>query len=34
VPAAAPAPRKHNLEIRLRDKNIGNVHGGARTVVR
>ena len=22
VPAAAPAPRKHNLEIRLRDKNI------------
>ena len=33
VPAAAAAPRKHNLEIRLRDKNIGKVHGGARTVV-
>ena len=33
VPPAAAAPRKHNLEIRLRDKNVGKVHGGARTVV-
>ena len=32
-PTVAAAPRKHNLEIRLRDKTVGEVHGGARTVV-
>jgi VWFA-related protein len=33
VPARAEAPRKHNLEIRLRDKDLGKVRGGTRTVV-
>jgi len=30
---ASTAPRKHKLEIRLREKVLGKVSGGTRTVV-
>ena len=33
APEATGAPRKHKLEIRLRDKDAGKVTGGTRTVV-
>jgi hypothetical protein len=33
VPETSDAPRKHRLEIRLREKGAGKVMGGTRTVM-
>jgi hypothetical protein len=33
APEASGAPRRHKLEIRLREKDAGKVMGGTRTVV-